>query len=256
MSQEFLDDPQHPGERVWRRSSWGAIGSGTAMVACAGLGAAMTFLLGTLFFNGALTGVAQQIGGAVLVLGMGGAMTALTWLLWRDMRGKRAQSIRLSSSGLSLHLPAGRSLIHNPPGCHETVLWSDVIAIETRLEAYVSQGLTNLQRVYRLMRHSGEPIFLFEERGLDTTIASAPMDALAGEIARRAKVRVTDRGMVQGRGGVLGAWLATPPSWTAQPLPAARRAALHRRVAFTATALTAVVFLAWIARVLVALFAG
>lgn len=256
MPQEFLDDPQHPGDRVWRRSSWGAIGAGTAMVACAGLGAAMTFLLGTLFLNGALHGFAQQIGGAVLVLGMGGAMTALSWLLWRDMRGKRAQLIRLSNDGVTLHLPAGRSLIHNPPGCHETVPWSDVTAIETRLEAYVSQGLTNLQRVYRLMRKSGDPIFLFEERGLETTIASAPMDALAGEIAKRAKVKVKDRGMVQGRGGILGAWLAAPPSWCAQPLPAVRRAALHRRVAFTATALTAVVLLAWIARVLVALFAG
>lgn len=164
--------------------------------------------------------------------------------------------IRLSTTGLALHLPAGRSLIHNPPGCHETVPWTDIAAIETRLEAYVSQGLTNLQRVYRLIRRSGDPIFLFEERGLETAIASPPMDALANEIARRAKLKVTDRGMVQGRGGILGAWLASPPSWSAQPLPATHRAALHRSVAFTATALTAVVLLAWIARVLVALFAG
>ena len=57
MAPEFLDAPRHPGDRVWRRSSWGAIGSGTAMVACAGLGAAMTFLLGTFFVNGALTAV-------------------------------------------------------------------------------------------------------------------------------------------------------------------------------------------------------
>lgn len=255
MTQEFLDDPRHPGERIWRRSSWGAIGSGTLLVLCAGLGLAMTVVLVMLFFNGALHGLAQQLGGVALVLGVGGAMTALTWLLWRDMRGKRAQSIRLSSTGLALRLPAGRSLIHNPPGCHETILWSDVVAIETRQEAYVSQGLTNLQRVYRLIRRSGEPIFLFEERGLETTIASPPMDALANEIARRAKLKVTDRGMVQGRGGILGAWLASPPDWSAQPLPAPRRAALHRSVAFTATALTAVVFLAWLVRVLVAVFA-
>ena len=54
MAQEFLDDPQHPGDRVWRRSSWGAIGSGTLLVLCAGLGVAMTVVLVMLFFNGAL----------------------------------------------------------------------------------------------------------------------------------------------------------------------------------------------------------
>ena len=256
MAQEFLDDPQHPGDRVWRRSSWGAIGSGTVLVLCAGLGAAMTVVLVMLFFNGALHGPAQQLGGIALVLGVAGAMSALSRLLWRDMRGKRAHVIRLSTTGVSLNLPAGRSLIHNPPGCRETVAWSDVTAIETRQEAYVSQGMTNLQRVYRLIRRDGEPIFLFEERGLDTTIASPPMDALANEIARRATLTITDRGMVQGRGGILGAWLASPPDWSAQPLAAPRRAALHRSVAFTATALTMVVFLAWIARVLVAVFVG
>ncbi|MBC7841536.1 MAG: hypothetical protein H7099_04465, partial [Gemmatimonadaceae bacterium] len=223
MAQEFRDDPQHPGERVWRRSAWGAVGSGTVLVLCVVLGAAMTIALAITFANGALHGLAQQLGGAALVLGIGGAMTALSSLLWRDMRGKRAQAIRLSNAGLTLHLPAGRSLIHNPPGCSETVPWSDVTAIETRLEAYVSQGLTNLQRVYRLIRRSGDPIFLFEERGLQTNIASAPMDALAEEIARRAKLRITDRGMAQGRGGILGAWFAAPPSWSAEPLPATRR---------------------------------
>ena len=109
-------------------------------------------------------------------------LAALTLYVWRDMRGKMGGAITLDESGIRLKLSRGRSLVHNPPACHETVPYEDVASVETRLEVYPSQGMSITQRVYRLTRRSKPAIFLFEDRALETFLAVGTCRALAQEM--------------------------------------------------------------------------
>ena len=160
-------------------------------------------------------------------------MAALTAHVWRDMRGKLGGSILLDGASLTLRLPGGRSLIHNPPPCRETLLFADLEAVETRLEFYGAQAMGMMQRAWRLKRRNGPPVFLFEERALGTNLAEHSMEAVSAEIADRAGVPLNDLGMAEGRGGVLGAWFASAPDWSAAPLTTVREARLWRRVWLT-----------------------
>ncbi len=240
----FEDDPSSPGRRVWYRSSWRAVGSGIATVV---LGLLSLFLL-------VASGLAVAIPGDLLprlllglfMLAVAGCMAALTAYVWRDMRGKLGGLIALNASSLTLRLPGDRSLIHNPPRCHETVPFSDVEAIQMRLEAYGAQGAGIMQRAYRLKRRNGPPIFLFEERALGTRLADRSMQAMASEIASRIGVPLDDLGMVQGRGGILGAWFTKAPDWSAAPLSEASQSRLWRRVALTGALASFAVVVIWI----------
>ncbi len=239
MSVGFEDDPSVPCRRIWRRSSWRAVGSG--------FGAVLLGLL-TLFMLVADVFVARMPGGlpmSLFTLAIAGCMAALTAYVWRDMRGKLGGLIVLNRSSLTLRLP-GRSLIHNPPRCRETVPFSDVEAVETRLEAYGAQGMGMMQRTYRLKRRSGPPIFLFEERALGTRLADRSLHEVATEIASRTGVALDDLGMAQGRGGILGAWFTKAPDWSAATLPAAKQSRLWRRVTLTGVLASLAIAVIWI----------
>lgn len=214
MPAEFTDDTQRPGSRIWQRSGSAIIGGAVTAVLFALLTLGAKILAGLWFASGALQGVGMLL----LVLAFIGVMSGLTRYIWRDMQGKRPTSIRLDAQGITLHLPAGRSLIHAPPRCKTTIAWQDVSAIETRLEVYRAQGMANMQRAYRLVRRTRAPIFLFEQRAIGTGLEGPSMQALATEIAERADVSLSDLGMVRGRGGILGAWFTAPAPWTAAPL--------------------------------------
>ena len=221
MSQAFRDDPSQPGVRVWRRSPWGAVGNAIAL-----------FFVAPLALGGLALGVyllgSGAIGIAVALLLGAAVIGALTGLLWRDMRGKRAASIALTPQGMLLDLRAGRSATNITTAIRELIPYTDVRTIEMRLEAYPSQGMAKMQRTFRLTRHAGRPVFLFEERGLG--LFDESMTPLAEEMALRADIRITDLGMVEGKGGLLSAWFITVPDWSAPAVTPARAEMLWRRV--------------------------
>jgi hypothetical protein len=251
MPAQFSDDPATPGARIWQRSGAGALGAGFAAVLLALITLGGLLTVGILFGTGMLHGATETMWGVILGLAFIVTMAALTLLCWRDMQGKRSASIRVSADGLSLHLRAGRSLIHHAPACDATIAWPDVSAIEMRLEAYRAQGMANMQRAYRLTRRSGAPIFLFEERALDTGLESESMHDIATEIATRANVALTDLGMVQGRGGLLAAWFTRPAPWTAASLTPQQQSRHWGRVARTASAVGIAFGIVWLVQMLV-----
>jgi hypothetical protein len=122
------------------------------------------------------------------------------------------------------------------------VSYGDVAAVEERLEAYPSQGMSILQRAYRLTRLSAPPIFLFEERALGTRYASFDMQRLAREIAQRAGAPMHDLGLVKGGGGLLGVLFVRVPDWSTPAVPTDQREALLRRSSRTGWLALAAVF--------------
>ena len=139
----------------------------------------------------------------------------------------------MDGAGLTLRLPGGRSLIHDPPSCRETLSFADLEAMETRLEFYGAQGMGMMQRTWRLRRRNGPPVFLFEDRALGTALAGNSMEPVALEIARRAGIPLNDLGTARGRGGFLGAWFAKAPDWSAQALTTSQETVLWRRIYIT-----------------------
>ena len=246
MHPVFEDDASTPGRRIWRTAHWPAVGSGIATVVLgtltAFLFAASSFMLAHVHFDSR----AQQVLAGLFMLVLVVLMASLTALVWRDMRGKLGGSIALDESGMTLHLAGGRSLIHEAPSCREFVPYADVAAVETRLESYGAQGLANMQRAYRLTRHRGPPIFLFEERALATMLSNRPLQGIATEIAGRARVPLNDLGMVQGRGGILAAWFTAAPDWSASSVPESTQKRLWARAALTGSTVMLVFVMMWI----------
>jgi hypothetical protein len=93
--------------------------------------------------------------------------------------------------------------------------------------------MTMMQRAYVLHRKSGEPVFLFEERALATRLQSSMFAEAVAALAARAGVTVRELGMVEGKGGFLGAWGTQAPDWAAPVLPRERAMQLWRHAAAT-----------------------
>jgi hypothetical protein len=195
--------------------------------------------------------LAKQWSLAVLILAVAWLMASLTGYVARDLRGKWRLRVTMDADALVLDLPAGRSLIHKTPTRHVGVPYADIEAIETRLEAYGSLGLRMLQRAYVLRRKSGELIYLFEDRALDTLYETSFFTQLVNEIASRAGVPVRDLGMTEGGGGVLGVWGTRAADWAAPALPLGRQRQIRRDVAFTGALSFVLVILALVLRLLV-----
>ena len=220
------DHPTTPNGKVWRLSSQPMIQSGVG-VAILGATTAMLFVMAI-----------SMVGFAGWRVGIGMmAMAAFCGLLvlyvWRDMRGKRPWRIDIEPDGVSLDLPADRSLIHRPPACKTTVPVADISAIETRLEVYKGFGGSIMQRPYRLVRKDGDAIFLFEERALDTRMATASLRPVAADIASRTGAPFRDLGMASASSGILGVWFVRAPDWNAAALPPEEAARLERGVRLT-----------------------
>jgi hypothetical protein len=182
----------------------------------------------------------------VLTLALAAFMAGLTDYLVKDLRGKWGLRVAMEADALVLDLPVGRSLVHRPAAQHLKIPYGDVEAVESRLEAYGTLGMTALQRAYGLRRKSGQLIFLFEDRAIETRFHSATFTKLAADIAARAGVPLRDLGMAEGRGGFLGVWGTQAPDWAAPQMPIARQIRMRRRAAITGTLAIVVVVLALI----------
>jgi hypothetical protein len=172
-------------------------------------------------------------------------MAALTGYVMRDLRGKWGLRVELLPDGLSLHLPAGRSLIHRPPAQDLTIPYQDIGAIETRLEGYPSLGMEILQRPYVLSLKSGDRIFLFEDRAFATGLETPMVEKIAAAIVSQAHVPLRDLGMVEGRGGFLAVWGTHAPDWAAPSLPLQQQMRIWRHSAWTGLLAAAVLMLAY-----------
>jgi hypothetical protein len=178
-------------------------------------------------------------------------MAALTDYVWRDFAGKWRLHVLLDTDAVALDLPAGRSLIHRPPLQHLTIPYTEIAAVESRLEGYRTFGMESMQRAYVLRRKDNELIFLFEDRALGTAMASSLFNGIAAALAARAGGTVHDIGMVAGQGGVLGVWGTHAPDWAAPPLSAAERLAHLRRAAMTGSLVFIIIIVALAIRLLV-----
>lgn len=174
-------------------------------------------------------------------VGMGAFLALLVaWILWlarygwRDARAKHRLLIGADDEGLSLRLPPGRSLAHKAAWCVRRVPWSQVVGIDTRLEAYSTLGMANMQRAFALRLQGGERVLLGEDRALGTQLARTFYGDFVAQVAERFGVKVTDLGMAEGRAGLLGVLFTAPPSWDAGPLPPEEQSAAWRRVGRTA----------------------
>ncbi|MFO1100035.1 MAG: hypothetical protein U1E81_17615 [Xanthobacteraceae bacterium] len=211
--------------------------------------AVFTGLVTAFLFGAALLVVVQHSILGFFVAAVGCFCAGLSHYVWRDFRGKWGLRVVLDREAVTLDLPAGRSLIHRVPAQRLTIPYADIAAVETRLEAYRSFGMANMQRAYALRRKSGQWIFLFEDRALATQFETSFFADIAEKLAARAGVVVHDLGMVEGCGGFLVVWGTHAQDWAAPSLPADRQARLWRGVVITgqlAAVSTAIVFLLWI----------
>jgi hypothetical protein len=173
-------------------------------------------------------------------------MGALTEYVWRDLRGRWGLRVVLERDAVKLDLPANRSLIHRPKAEHLVVPYADIEALETRLEAYRSQGMAIMQRAYALRRRNNELIFLFEERALGTGLQSDFYTSILTDLVARAHCPVRDLGMVEGKGGALSVWGTRAEDWSAPSLPADRQRQLWARAAGTGSLVMSMFTLLWL----------
>ena len=178
-------------------------------------------------------------------------MGALTAYVGKDLHGKWGLRVVLEPDALVLDLPTGRSLIHDPPELHTRIPYSEIEAIETRQEVYVSQLMGMMQRAYVLHCKNGELIFLFEDRAIGSQLEVNYFSKLVADIVARAHVPLRDLGMAEGKGGVLGVWGTHEPDWSSPALSQARQKKLLHRVAITGALPIPLIIFAIILRLIV-----
>jgi hypothetical protein len=230
--------------KVFRTPAWARYLSLFGTLAIGGVAALMLGFAVVILFAGAW-------GLAAFTAATAWFLAALTGYVLRDLRGKWGLRVELGAQAMRLDLPGGRSLIHRPPAEHRTIPYADIAGVETRLEAYESIGLANMQRAYVLRTKTGELIFLFEDRALGTKLAVPMFDQLAADIAARAHVAIRDLGMVKGKGGVLVVWGTDSPPWSAPSLPLAQQLRLWRHAAVTGMLAIAIMIIAVAVRLIV-----
>lgn len=173
----------------------------------------------------------------IALLAMAVALAA--WLaillrqLFRNLRGRWRGRIAITADAVELDLACDRSLLHRTPRFVGTIPLSDVVAIETRREAYAGRWLAMVQQAWRLVRRTGEPIFLFEDRALGSRLHDGNHEAVAVEMAERAGIPIRDLGMVEGDAGFLGIVGAKAPPWDARPVSARDAENVWDKVDFT-----------------------
>lgn len=175
----------------------------------------------------------------------------LSAYVWRDFKGKRGLRVVFDHDTVTLDLPATRSLIHRLPTQRVTIPYNEIMAVETRLEAYRSLGMAQMQRAYSLRRKRGDLVFLFEDRALATSLETSLFGGIATALAARAGVPLRDLGMVEGGGGFLAVWGTRAPDWAAPSLALDRQSRLSRHAAATGAvgaAIVAVIMLAFVLR--------
>lgn len=172
--------------------------------------------------------------------GLGLVMAALAlWMfvlflyVLRDAQGKLGWRIEIGSDAVTLLLPSGRSLIHRLSAVDTRIPYDTIEAIETRLEAYRSFGLANMQRSFALKLKDGRLVILGEDRALGTRLASSLLEDTVAKIIERGGMATRDLGMAEGKGGILGVLFTAPPPWGAPGLSDDQQTALWGRATMT-----------------------
>lgn len=210
---------------VFRRTvagSFSAVAAGLTGALCA-----LMLVVATV----ALTG--GQFGVGTVLLAVAAIMLVLLRYVLRDALGKLGWRIGIATASLDLDLPPTRSLIHNLAGVHIGLGFDEIERIETRLEAYRTFGMANMNKSYALLLKTGQRIILGEDRALGTQMGSAFLATVAARISKTAQLELRDLGMAEGKGGVLAVLFSSPPQWDAPTLDAATQQALWRRVGMT-----------------------
>jgi hypothetical protein len=187
--------PTNPVDKVWRGPVAPMIPSWLVTIL---IGVVALFFLLIPF----IAGDAQSLRIFILFAVLAGLLTIY---LARDALGKRPWRIEVGAQGLTLGLPAGRSLIHNPAACRRTIAVADVAAVQARDEVYKGLVSAQMHRAHRLLLKDGSDIPLFEERALGTRIATASLNPIAADLATQLGAPFNDLGMAQGVNGLLGA---------------------------------------------------
>ena len=222
---------------IFRTPTWMRYFSLFATLFLTAISALMIGLAILLFFGGSW-------GLGAFLAALGTFMAALDGHVLRDLLGRWGLRVAFLEDRMVLNLPAGRSLIHRPLAQHMTIPYSDIEAVETRLEAFPSLGMENMQRPYVLSLKRGDRIFLFEDRAIATPLETPMYGPIATAIVERAKVPLRDLGMVEGGGGFLAVWGTHAPDWAAPSLPFALQMRIWRHAAATGSLAIAMVVLA------------
>tara|TARA_A100001391_G_scaffold7621_3_gene4843 strand:- start:40423 stop:41172 length:750 start_codon:yes stop_codon:yes gene_type:complete len=166
--------------------------------------------------------------------------------VWRNARGFWKGWVAADATGIAYHLPRDRSLIHRPPAAEGHYAWAAVERLETRLEGYRSQLMAMVQRTYWLIPREGKKLLLFEDRALDTPYAIRRGEEAFAKLAQIGAVPMVEVAMVEGRGGLLGAWFTAPPAEDAPALGMEGENTIWRRAGMTGrmAAIAALVVLA------------
>ena len=209
-------------------------------------GMAAAFLTGTFGVGFSILSGAFVLAGTwevgVGMLGLAICMFLLTAYVWRDSQARRTWRVEMEPGELRLDLPAGRSLMEAGQRMRCFLEVSDIAAIETRLEAFRSFGLANIQRNYGLRMKSGDLIVLGEDRALATGLADVTIGGFVETIRVKTGLPLHDLGMVEGKGGFLGLLFTSVPSCDAPRVPTAVQNMLWRRTVVTGS-LAGAVFL-------------
>lgn len=237
----FVEDPDHPGTRIWRRPARPSLPFFVAALVLAFLAfnaAPIVFRIIRLSPGNAV--LSAIVIGLVVILCI--ILTATALAGWRIYLGSRELAIRLAGNSIDLTLPAHRSLAHRSPSYAGTLAVRDVRAIETRLELYSQAGAKAVSRSFRLVPRSGDPIFLLAEPVPPEDPERSEAKALIEEMAGHARVPLDDLGMVQSHAGVFGIWGAREAEWSATTLDTAEREVTWSRVRRSAKLMPFVIF--------------
>ncbi|MCC2111473.1 MAG: hypothetical protein KDJ16_05515, partial [Hyphomicrobiales bacterium] len=174
-----------------------------------------------------------NIGAALVPAAVSGVFGVLTRYVLGDAMAKRGWRMAIGADAVELDLPRKRSLTHHLDAVRTKIRFDEIDAIETRLEAYRSLGMANMNRVFALRPKSGEIVILGEDRALGTNLET---DFLARAVERLRQIGdlpLRDLGMAEGKGGILAMLYTRPPPWEASGISAERQQALWRRAAWT-----------------------
>ena len=201
------------GDTVLDRPTAGWAGGYVAALVLASTGLFLAALVLALLFSG-------NWGPGLILLVLPVWMLGLTANVWRDCEAKRlAHQARVR---LALDV-------------------KDVAALETRLEAFRSFGMANMQRNYGLRLTNGELIVLGEDRALATGMAEETMGQMVDTIVQKTGLPLVDLGMVEGHGGLFGLLFTSVPRWDTASMSVERMRALWQKTAMTGGLATVVI---------------
>ena len=155
----------------------------------------------------------------VILLALAAFLVVILRQVLRNTFGLGGWRITLDRDSLHLALPASRSLTHRLERVDRSLPLDQIAGVETRLEAYRSLGMANLNRSFALRLADGSTLILGEDRGQGTDLATRFVSDAAQALADRG-TGLRDLGMVEGQGGLAGVAFVDMPGWDAPAVAA------------------------------------